>query len=119
MGTEESASRTSTSREEGGGGYRQGASNPMAKDCGTLRKNAENCGGVTEPPEASKSDTSAQGTHGAPTSARGGRAESSCGKLRKIADLNAPPPPCSGKGEANGTVAQQYAPQPGEGGEGG
>ena len=70
----------------------------------------ENCGALTKPPEASRSNTSAQGTHGALTRARGGRAKSTrgkiaetCGKLRnakkkmrkmrKSADLN-PRPPC-------------------------
>ena len=33
-----------------------------------LRKKMENCGKITKPPEASRSNTSAQGTHRAPTS---------------------------------------------------
>ena len=97
---------------EGGGGCGEGASNPIAK------KIAEKCRAVAKPPKASRSDTSAQGTHRAPTRTRGGPAKSICGKIaenceklrkipknceklqkkiakkwRKIADLNPPPFP--------------------------
>ena len=45
----------------------------------------ENCGAVPKPPEASKSNTFAQGTHGAPTDTRGGRAKGNCRKIRENA----------------------------------
>ena len=94
----------------GGGGGAQGALNPIAENCEKLRTNCgeiagklrENCGAVTKPPEASRSNTSAQRTHRAPTSTRGGQAKSNCGKMRKVAEnceklgefanLNPPPP---------------------------
>ena len=57
-------------------------------------------GTATKPPEASRSNTSAQGTHRAPTRMRGGQAKSDCGKLRKLRkiaenckQLRTPPPP--------------------------
>ena len=62
-----------------------------------------NCG-VTKPPEDSMSNTSAQGTHRAPTSTQSGQAKPSCrksagncGKLREIAKL--------------GEIAEYYGPQ--------
>ena len=72
------------------------------------RKNAQKSGNVTEPPAAPRSDTSAQGTHSAPTRTRGGRAKGNgrniAGKLRKTAEdcgtlqencgkVRTPPPP--------------------------
>ena len=58
----------------------------------------ENCGAVTKPPHASKSNTSAQGTHRAPTSTRGGHTKKKhlrkkCRKLREIAEDCGPPTP--------------------------
>ena len=40
---------------------------------------------TTKPPDASKSNTSAQGTHRAPTSTQGGKDKTIAEKLRKIA----------------------------------
>ena len=45
----------------------------------------ENGGAVTKSPEASRRNTSAQGTHRAPTRTRGGRAKAVAGKTAKIA----------------------------------
>ena len=72
----------------GGGDCGQGASNPIANNCvkiaGKLR---QNCGAATKPPEASRSNTSAQGTRRAPTRTRGGHAKSNWAKkLREIAE---------------------------------
>ena len=87
--------RASTGRR-GGGECGQAASNPVANNC------RENCGAVPKPPQASKCNPSARGTHGAPTSEQGGRAKlQNCEKLRKIAELRKiagiaglnPPPP--------------------------
>ena len=61
-----------------GGGWGHGASNPIVNYRGKLR---ENCGAAAKPPEASKSSTSAQGAHRAPTGTRGGQAKSNCGKI--------------------------------------
>ena len=89
----------------GGGGCGQGASNLFAKKCG---KFGGNCGAVTKPPKASRSNTSTQGTHRAPKSTQGGQAKSNCGKiadncgkLQKIAkisekSLTSNPPPAPG-----------------------
>ena len=69
----------------GGGGIavreRQMQWRKMAGNRGKLR---ENCGAVTKPPEASRSNTSAQGTHRAPTSTQGGQAKSNCGNCEKL-----------------------------------
>ena len=66
------------------------AQNPIAENCGKLR---ENCGARTNPPEASRSNTSACGTHRVPKRMHGGQAKANaenCGKLRKIAQKCAP-----------------------------
>ena len=92
------------------GGWRgdsgQGESNPIAKNC---RKSRENCGAVTKPPAASRSNTSApEDTRGTDKRARGtckkqlrkiaahcGKLREIVGKLRKIANNCRPqsPPP--------------------------
>ena len=56
-------------------------SGSIKSNCEKLRKY---CGVVTKPLEASKSDTSAQGTHRAPTSTPGGQAKE---HLRKTAEI--------------------------------
>ena len=89
---------------EGGGGCRQGVSNPIAKNCRILREIAGN-GGKTAEKLRCRNQTSrsleeqhlctgdTQGTNGT----RGGQAKRNCGtlrnsekKLRVIADLNPP-----------------------------
>ena len=56
----------------------------IAEDRGKIAgKLRENCGAVIKPPEASRSGTSAQGTHRASTSKQGGQAGSNCGKNTK------------------------------------
>ena len=52
-----------------------GAPNPIPK------KLRENCSTLTKPPEASRSNTSAHGTHRAPKNTQGGQAKSNCGKI--------------------------------------
>ena len=78
----------------GGGSCGQGASNPIAKKNGRkiAGKLRENCGAVIQPPEASRSNTSAQGTHGAPTSTSRGHAKSNCRKIAEICRRQSPPP---------------------------
>ena len=66
----------------GGGG--QGVSNPIAKNCRKLRENR--CA-VPQPPKASTSNTSAQGTHRAPTRTRGGYAQSNCGRIMENCEI--------------------------------
>ena len=71
---------------KGGGDCGQGASHPIAKNCGKMQENceenAEKCGAV----EISRSNTAAQGTHRAPTSTRGGQAKNNCGKMQENAE---------------------------------
>ena len=74
---------------QGGGDCGQGASYPTEKNCGKLRCR-------NQPPEASRNNTSAQGTHRAPKSTRGGQAKSNCGKIVEncgIAKNCGPDPP--------------------------
>ena len=90
----------------GEGDCGQGASNPMAKNCGKLR---ENCGAITKTPEASRSNTSAQGTHRATKkkTRKADKRKAIAEKLRKIVENceklrncknSSPPPPCIKEG---------------------
>ena len=69
-----SGTATTVTGRRGGGGLRSGS---VKSNREKLR---ENWGAVTKS-EASKSKTSAQGTHRAPTSTRGGQTKSNCGKI--------------------------------------
>ena len=99
-------------RRQGGRGLRSGS---IKSDCDNVRKlpencgkSQENCGTLTKPPEASRRNTYASGTHRALTGTRGGektncgKIAGKCGKLREIAKLRKTadpnPPPWQLKG---------------------
>ena len=71
--------------QRGGGGLRSGRvksnCNKLRINCGKMRKH---CGPVTQPPKASRGNTSAQGTRRAP-SHKGDRQKALAKKMREIA----------------------------------
>ena len=84
------ANRETTCLTGGGGGIAvRERQIQLRKMAGKLQGN---CGASTKAPEASRSNSSAEGTHRAPTSTQGGQAKrkrkiaENCRKLRKIAE---------------------------------